>query len=126
MMSILLFMSYLAAAVLLLFAFIQVYVRFTPYNEFALIAQNNMAAAIALGGACLGFSITLAASIYFTQSLLEMAKWAVITTGVQMALFLVMRRSSSKAIEEGKVAPAIFLATLSVALGLLNAMSIST
>ena len=126
MTPVLLLLPHPAAAVVLLYAFIQAYVRFTPYNEFALIQQDNVAAAIALGGACLGFSITLAASIYFTHNLLEMALWALITTGVQMALFLIMRKSSSKAIEEGKVAPAVFLASLSVALGLLNAMSISS
>lgn len=125
-MSILLFLAYLAASLVMLFAFIRIYVKITPYNEFELIAQNNVAAAITLSGAVLGFSITMAASIFFTHSFLEMAFWAFITTGLQLGLFYLMRKSSSKAIEAGQVAPAIFLASLSIALGLLNAMSISS
>lgn len=45
-------LQYFVAALLLLAAFLAVYVRVTPYNVFELIGQNNAAAAISLAGAC--------------------------------------------------------------------------
>jgi putative membrane protein len=122
--AILAFASYLFSALLLLAVFVWVYVRCTPYREFALIAQNNNAAAIALSGAVLGFSLPLASSIYYTQSLLEMTLWASVTCLVQLCVFMVLRRQAAH-IEAGHTAPAILLATLSLAVGLLNAVCIS-
>lgn len=118
------FLAYFATAVALLAAFVFVYVRFTPYNEFELIAQNNQAAAISLGGAALGFTFPLLSSIYYTQSLAEMAMWAGITCVVQFVVFTVLRRQA-KHIEAGHTAPAILLAALSVCVGLINALCIS-
>ncbi len=118
------FASYLATAIALLAAFVLIYVRVTPYREFELIAQNNLAAAITLSGAVLGFTFPLLSSIYYTQSLLEMAMWAVITCLVQLAVFLALRRQAPR-IEAGHTAPALLLATFSVSAGLLNAVCIS-
>lgn len=118
------FLSYLGTAVALLGAFIFLYEKFTPYREFNLIRENNQAAAITLGGAMLGFTFPLVSSIYYTQSLGEMALWAVITGLVQFGVFAAMHRWA-KQIEEGSVAAAIFVASGSIAVGLLNAVSIS-
>jgi putative membrane protein len=54
-----------------------------------------------------------------------MIVWAAITCLVQLGI-LVALRSQAKRIEEGHVSSAIMVATLSVAIGLLNAVSIST
>jgi putative membrane protein len=118
------FLLYFFFASVLLAAFIFIYVKTTPYQEFKLIGQNNVAAAISLAGATLGFVLPLASSIYFTHSVLEMLKWAAVTGFVQLLVFWIMRHYAG-AIEEGKVAPAIFLASLSIGVGLLNAVSIS-
>ncbi|MCB4810298.1 DUF350 domain-containing protein [Methylovorus menthalis] len=122
--SIAAFLSYLGVAILLLGAFMAIYVQITPYKEFKLIAQGNAAAAISLSGAVLGFTFPLLASIYYTQSLLEMTIWAGITCIVQLLVFTVMRHWA-KHIEDGVLAPAIILAALSMSVGLLNAVSIS-
>lgn len=124
MTALLAFLQYFATALLLLAAFLAVYVRVTPYNEFELIRQNNTAAAISLAGACIGFALPMAAAIYFTHDLIEMVKWAVITGLTQIAVFAVLRRFAP-AIEQGHTAPAIFLCAMSVATGVLNAVCIS-
>jgi putative membrane protein len=124
MQALLAFLQYFVAALLLLGAFLAVYVRVTPYNEFELIGQNNAAAAISLAGACIGFALPMAAAIYFTHDLLEMLKWAVITGAAQIAVFTLLRRFAP-AIEQGHTAPAIFLSAMSVATGVLNAVCIS-
>jgi putative membrane protein len=118
------FFLYLSSASVLLALFVAIYVRATPYKEFALIHQNNNAAAISLGGAVLGFTMPLVASIYYTHSVLEMALWATITCATQLVLFVILRRQAPH-IEAGHTAPAIMLATFSIAVGALNAVSIS-
>ena len=122
--SIFAFLSYLSTSIVLLIAFMTIYVKFTPYKEFELIALDNAAVAITLSGAILGFTFPLVASIYYTQSLVEMSVWAVITGIVQLAVFLALRRYAKK-IEEGHVASGVMVATFSVAIGLLNAVCIS-
>ena len=124
MQAFLAFLQYFVAALLLLGAFLAVYVRVTPYNEFELIGQNNAAAAISLAGACIGFALPMAAAIYLTHDLFEMIKWAVITGAAQIAVFTLLRRFAP-AIEQGHTAPAIFLCAMSVATGVLNAVCIS-
>ena len=124
MQALLAFLQYFVAALLLLGAFLAVYVRVTPYNEFELIQQDNAAAAISLAGACIGFALPMAAAIYFTHDLLEMLKWAVITGAAQIAVFTLLRRFAP-AIEQGHTAPAIFMCAMSVATGVLNAVCIS-
>ena len=122
--AIIAFMSYFVASLVLLLAFVAIYVRFTPYRDFELIAHDNSAVSVTLAGAVLGFTFPLVAAIYYTQSLLEMLVWAAITCAVQLAIFLVLRRQARR-IEEGHMSSAIMVATFSVAIGLLNAASIS-
>jgi putative membrane protein len=121
------FLSYLFTAVALLAGFMYIYSVTTPYNEFREVRDGNVAAAVAFSGAILGFIFPLLAAIFYTHSLVEMAKWAAITGVVQMILFQVLHKMNGcgNCIRERKVAPAILLATLAVAVGMLNAISIS-
>jgi putative membrane protein len=119
------FIEYLGTSIALLAVFVCIYARATPYKEFALIAHDNIAVAVTFAGAVLGFTIPMVAAIYFTRSLLEMIVWAAITCLVQLAVLLALR-SQAKRIEEGHVSSAIMAASFSVAIGLLNAVSIST
>lgn len=123
--SILNFLLFMATACGLLLVFLQIYIRVTPYREFEHIDRGEAASAISLGGALLGFTLPLASSIYFTHSLLEMVQWAVITMVVQLLVFALIRRFVARDIERNNVAQAIFLAAVSVSVGLLNAISIS-
>jgi putative membrane protein len=122
--SILAFLEYLGTAVVLLGAFVYIYARATPYEEFTLIAHDNTAPAITLAGAVLGFTIPMASAIYYTKSIVEMLVWACITCAVQLIVLVVMRRQA-KRIEEGHVSSAVMVATFSVSMGILNAVSIS-
>ena len=118
------FLSYLATSVVLLALFVWVYARAAPYKEFVLIAHDNTAVAVVLAGAVLGFTVPLVAAIYYTHSLVEMVMWAAVTGLVQLLVQLALR-SQAKRIEEGHVSSAIMVASFSVAVGLLNAASIS-
>ena len=54
------FLSYLVVAMLLLTGFLLIYVKVTPYDEIDLIRKGNVAAAISLSGALLGFAMPVA------------------------------------------------------------------
>lgn len=118
------FMIYFVVAIVLLVVFMFIYEKLTPYKEFAEIANNNIAAAITFGGAIIGFTLPLAAAIFYTHDIFEMAKWAAITGLVQLVVFTALRRFVPN-IQAGNVAPAILLFSMSVAIGILNAICIS-
>lgn len=118
------FLAYLGAAIVLLVAFMAIYLRVTPYDEIALIRNNNVAAAISLSGALLGFAMPIANVIAHSDTLLDLAVWGVIAGVVQLLAWMVARGALPRlkeAIDAGLVAPAIFIAALSVTMGLINA-----
>jgi putative membrane protein len=119
------FIEYLGTSLVLLGLFVYVYARATPYEDFALIAHDNIAVSVTFAGAVLGFTLPMVAAIYYTHSLLEMIAWAAITCFVQLGVVLALRKQA-KRVEQGHVASAIMVASCSVAVGLLNAVSIST
>lgn len=118
------FITYLSVAAVLLGAFIFIYAKATPYKEFSLIEHDNIAVAITFAGAVLGFVVPLVASIYYTESIVEMCLWAGITCLVQLIVLVVLRKQARR-IEEGHIGSALMVATVSFAVGLLNAASIS-
>lgn len=122
------FLAYLAAAVALLAVFLLVYVNVTPYHEFALIRGGNAAAAISLSGALLGFAMPVANVIAHSDTIADLLAWGAIAGIIQIAAYLVARFSLPQLNEDipaGKTAPAIFLAALSLTIGLLNAACMS-
>jgi putative membrane protein len=118
------FLAYFAVAVGLIAGFLLVYVNVTPYDEFALIRQGNTAAAVSLAGAMFGFVMPVANVIAHSDSLVDLAVWGAIAGVIQLLAYLVARFTLPHLTEDipaGKVAPAIFLATLSLTVGLTNA-----
>jgi putative membrane protein len=118
------FLAYLGTAIVLLVAFMAIYLYVTPYDEINLIRANNLAAAITLSGAVLGFAMPIANVIAHSDTLLDLAVWGVIAGIVQLLAWLVARVALPRlkeAIAAGLVAPAIFVAALSLTMGLLNA-----
>ena len=118
------FLSYFAVAIVLLGVFLLVYVNVTPYHEFALIRAGNTAAAITLSGALLGFALPVANVIAHSDTLADLAAWGAIAGVVQILTYLLMRFTLPQMNEDipaGKLAPAVLLAALSLAVGLINA-----
>lgn len=118
------FLAFLAVSSAVLAAFAAIYVQVTPYREVALIREGNVAAAVSLSGTLVGFALPVANVIRNTRSLADLAIWAVVACLVQLGAYLAARFTLphlARDIPEGKVAPALFLAALSVAVGLLNA-----
>jgi putative membrane protein len=122
------FLVYLALALVLTAIFVAIYVRVTPYREFALIREGNMAAAFSLSGALLGFIVPLSAAVEHSVSLADMAIWGLIALLVQIAAFVaakLMIPSITEDIPAGKAAQGFFLGCLSLGVGLINAACMS-
>lgn len=122
------FLLYFGAALVALGLFLVLYMAVTTHREFALIRQGNTAAAISLAGALLGFSLPLASAVVHSVSLLDMAVWSVVALVVQLVVFRAVDfaiRGISSHIEEGNIAAATTLAAASLAIGLINAASMS-
>ena len=92
---------------------VAIYVWVTPHREFALVRQNNVAAAIALGSAMLGLAIPLASAMANSVNLTEIAIWGGVAVVLQILAFKIvdlLMRNLSDAIEQGQIAPALVLA----------------
>ena len=106
-------------------AFKLIYQWITPYHEHTLIRAGNTAAAVTLGGALIGYVLPLASALSNTVTLAEFAAWALLAGGIQILVFLVVSRlllrDLKARIEAGEMAPALYLAAISICAGLLNA-----
>jgi putative membrane protein len=118
------FAAFFATAIVLLCGFLALYVVVTPYNELALIREGNAAAALSLGGALVGFALPIAVSVAVSHNLYVMIGWGAVAGVVQLAAFTAARLALprlNESIPEGKVAAGIFLASLAIGVGILNA-----
>jgi putative membrane protein len=122
------FLVYLGVSLSLLYLFVWVYIRVTPWREMALIRTGNMAAAFSLGGAILGFIVPLSAAVKYSVNVVDMLIWGLIALLVQIAAFIVVKMlvpSVTQDIEAGNGAQGFFLGVASLAVGLLNAACMS-
>ena len=118
------FLAYLGTALALFAVFVTIYLYVTPYDEVALIRNNNTAAAISLSGALLGFAMPIAKVIAHSDTLLDLAFWGVVAGTVQLLAWMLARVALPNLQEDiaaGRAAPATFVAALSITVGLLNA-----
>jgi len=101
------------------------YQLITPHNEGRLIREGNAAAAVAQGGAVLGYVIPIASALANTVTLPEFVAWAAVAAIVQIVTFYAVRRLAlpdvSARIERGEMSAAIYLLMISLAVGILNA-----
>ena len=118
------FVAYILGAAVLFALFQFIYTRITPHKEFELIRSGNVAAAIALGGAVIGFAIPASNVIAYSVSLLDFVVWAVIAAFVQLLAFLMtslVLKGASERIKNGELAAGIYVAAVAISVGMLNA-----
>jgi putative membrane protein len=112
----------------LLIGFFLVYTWITPIDEILLIRQGNNAATLSLGGALIGFSLTLASSLLHTSNYVEFLGWGVGSMVVQVAAYAITCRLlhiSKEHIESGNTAFGGLMGAISISIGAINAGCIS-
>lgn len=118
------FLAYFAVAVALFVAFSFIYSWVTPHHEFELIRANNVSAALAFGGALIGFALPLSSAISHSLSILDCAIWGAVALVVQVLTFVVLRvlvRQLPERITKGEVAAGALSAAVAIAVGHINA-----
>lgn len=122
------FLAYMAAAAGLVALYLVVYLSATAHREIALIRANNSAAALALGGSLIGYTLPLAAAITNAQTILDCVIWGLVALVVQILIYFVVRLilpDLSRRIEAGEVSSAILIAAFSLAGGLVDAAAMT-
>lgn len=122
------FGKYFVAAIAFVAVFCLVYLWITPYSELKLIKEGKVAPAISFGGALIGFVLPLNSAITHSVGFIDMLIWAAIALVVQIIVFSFVRlmfRNLVKEIENNHVAAATLLASFSIAIGILNAASMT-
>ena len=120
------FLVYFCTGLVAVVAFLFVYTRVTPHDEFQLIRDNMPSAAIALGLSLLGFVLPEVSAIAHSGHVWDCLIWSAVALIVQIAVFFVVRipvPNLSAKIAAGEIAPAIWLGLASLAAGALNAAS---
>jgi putative membrane protein len=122
------FAAYFAAALVLLGAFVVVYLWMTPYPEIKLIRDGNTAASASLSGAIIGFVLPLASAIENSVSLGDMLIWSLIALLVQLLAYFLVHRllpHLPRDVADGKLASGVFLGATAISFGLLSAACMS-
>ncbi len=122
------FGAHLLAALVLLAIFSFAYAKTTPHDELALIRQGNAAAAIGFGGALIGYAIVLARAITYSENVFETVLWGAIGLIVQVAAHVLLARFMPRlyrSIEENDAASGVMKAAVAIAIGLVNAASMT-
>lgn len=122
------FLAYFSVSLVAVVAYLLVYPWITKHDEFALIRRNVPGAAISLGLSTLGFSLPLASAVAHAADIVDCIIWSVIALCVQIVAYFVARipvPDLSSRIEDGHLAPAIWLGLASVTAGVLSAAAMT-
>lgn len=118
------FLAYLGTALGLTALFSILYTAVTPQAEWTLLREGNVSAALAFGGALLGFVIPLASAIAHSISLLDTLLWGAVALLVQLLAFFAVRLvlpALPRQIKEDHRGVATFAAVFFLSVGILNA-----
>lgn len=126
--SVIAYASHLLAGAVVFAGFFFVYLHLTPYDEFKLIREGNVSAALSLAGALLGFVLTIASSIAHADGLLPFLFWSVMASVVQLVVFVVLTRLMPDyrlQIEHNNTAAGMLFGVSALAVGVINAACLS-
>ncbi|CAK9883870.1 MAG: hypothetical protein XXXJIFNMEKO3_00244 [Candidatus Erwinia impunctatus] len=122
--SLLAFCTYFFIGAAMLIAFLGIYSKITPHNEWQLIKANNLPASLAFSGSLLGYVIPLSSAAINSVNLPDYLMWGVIALIVQLLVYgcvrIYMPRLEDK-ILDNNLAAGLFMGCCSLAGGILNA-----
>lgn len=122
------FLLYFSVAVALVALYLFIYSLATAHNEFALIRQNVVSAALALGLSLIGFALPLSSAVVHATNIIDCVVWGLVALIVQVLVYWLTRLvvpNLSQRIAAGELAAALFLGTASLAAGIINAASMT-
>ena len=121
------FLGHFGVALLMLGIGVVLYLLITPVNEYRLIKEGNTSAALTLGAAMLGISISLGAALAGSVNLWDIVIWGSVAILLQLAVFFLIDRVLSDLahrIRADEMSAALILASTKLSIALLNAAAI--
>ena len=121
------FLGHFGVALLMLGIGVVLYLLITPVNEYRLIKEGNTSAALTLGAAMLGISISLGAALAGSVNLWDILIWGSVAILLQLAVFFMVDRVLSDLahrIRADEMSAALILASTKLSIALLNAAAI--
>jgi putative membrane protein len=122
------FIAHFALTIALLVVGVVLYIVITPHHEMRLLREGNNAAALSLGSVVVALGLPLAVSMANSVTLFDILLWGVVALVLQLVTFFaidLVLRGLPKRIEEGQVAPAIFLAAAKLAVAVITAAALT-
>lgn len=124
------FALYFGVSIVFLVIFKTLYTLATPHAEWKLIKeQKNTAAAVGFGGAIIGFAIALSGAVSNSGDLIDFATWGAIALLAQILAFSIVRfifmPKITSRIEANEVSAGIVLGATNIAVGFINAASMT-
>jgi len=123
-----LYLAYMLASVAMLAGTVALYAWITPYHELRLIRDGNTAAALSLGGTTIGLALPLWSAATYSYGLLDLVVWGGVALAFQVAVFYAatwLLKGFKEGIEADRVGYGAMLGAMSIAVGLVNAGSLS-
>ena len=105
-----------------------VYTKITPYDEFQLIRQGNVAAALSLSGACVGLALPLAFCMATSVNAVDIVLWGVAAIVIQLIGYRVtdwLLKDLPERIRSGEIGSAILLVGVKLSIAAINAAAIT-
>ena len=126
--SIINFFVYFLASLGGLGGFVFAYYKTTPYHDFKLISEGNKSASVILSGAVIGFSLSLSRTVEQSHNPIDFVTWLLVSIVAQLLTYRLVHYffpDLGENIKKDSLAPALFLAALSVSIGLLISASMT-
>jgi putative membrane protein len=104
------------------------YTVLTPFREWRLVRQGNVAAGIVVAGTLVALAIPLAATLAASVVTLDILLWGLVALVIQLATFVaatLLIRGLRAMIEADNIAAALVLIGIQIAVALLNAGAMS-
>jgi putative membrane protein len=115
---------YALSSIGLLALFTAIYQKLTPYHELSEMRKGNSAPSVAMGGAMLGYTVSLIVLSYVGINYVDFLIWAGVSGVFQLVLFKVLYAIIPMQVEDENCAIAVFYAVSAVCLGLITAFSL--
>ena len=122
------YLKYFGVALLMLVVFAFAYLKITPARELELIKNGNLACALSLSGAMIGFCITLVSSMLHSVGMLSFMIWGLAAAVIQILVYFAathLIKDANQELLNNNVAVGVLFFGLSVSIGILNAASLS-
>ena len=120
--------SHFLATCFIFFVGLWVYLKITPFDEFKLIKEGNLAASISLMGASLGIALPLSFCLSSSLNIIDIFVWGSISVLIQLLCYKLVDyilKDLPKRIEDGQISSSILLFSLKISISFINSAAIS-